>query len=55
VVLELPLIVSGFWPFYISCIFPNNIPLLGGGSLFPGYYLGPGCFGDSVSTSFLNR
>jgi hypothetical protein len=41
------------FPFYLSCYFPFQIVLLGGGSLFPGFYLGPGCFGDEVSTSFL--
>ncbi len=51
----LPLFSTGLWPFYISTTFPSTIPLAGGGSLFPGYYVGPGCYGDSVKTSYLRK
>lgn len=52
--LDLPAFSDGFWPFYISCAFLNPIVLLSGASLFPGYYVGPCIFGESVSTSFLD-
>jgi hypothetical protein len=52
-----PLTGSGtfqfLYPFFLSFYFPLQIVLLGGGTLFPGFYLGPGCFGDEVSTSYL--
>ena len=52
--LRLPLFSAGFWPFYISCAFLDPIVLLNGASLFPGYYLGPCIFGESVSSSLLD-
>jgi hypothetical protein len=51
--LELPAFSEGFWPFYISCAFLSPITLLSGASLFPGYYLGPCIFGESVRSSLL--
>jgi len=41
------------YPFFISCYFPLPILLDNGGSLFPGFYVGPGIFGDDVNSSFL--
>jgi len=41
------------YPIFISCRFPFDILLLGGGLLFPGYYVGPCVYGDNVGTSFL--
>ncbi len=51
----LPAIGLGWFPFYCSCYFPASIVLVNGLSLFPGYYLGPGCFGDNVPTELLDR
>lgn len=50
----LPAFGSGLFPFYLSCYFPFPIILVNGNSLFPGYYLGPGIFGDDVSSHFLD-
>lgn len=50
---SLPAIVSGLYPFYLSLRFPfETIPLINGNSLFSGYYVGPGCFGHRVASSF---
>ena len=53
-VYQVPAISSGFWPFYFSVFFPFTIVLVNGSSLFPGFYLGPGIYGDQVSSSFLD-
>ena len=51
--MSVPALNSGFWPFFLSCTFPSNFTLNNGSSLFPGYYLGPGCYGNSLKSSFL--
>jgi hypothetical protein len=51
----LPVIGSGLFPFFISGYFPFFINLLGGGSLYPGYYIGPGLVGEDISSSYLSK
>jgi hypothetical protein len=50
----LPAFGSGLYPFYLSGYFPFTIILLTGFALFPGYYVGPGIFGDQVGSSWLD-
>ncbi len=40
------------YPFFLSCYFPFDIRLVSGGSLFPGYYVGPGIYGSHVASKF---
>ncbi len=49
IVFPLPLIASGFYPFFLSLYFPTPIILVGGGSYQPGYFMGPGIYGDKIS------
>lgn len=46
---DLPPVGSGFFPFYCSGYFPFNLSLMGGYLLTPGYFLGPGIYGDKIS------
>ena len=50
---KLPALTSGFFPFFLSMFFPTPLLLLGGGILSPGFYLGPGCAGGSITSSHL--
>jgi hypothetical protein len=44
-----------WFPFYLSGYLPVLILLISGWTLFPGFYVGPGTYGDQVKSSWLKK